>query len=669
MGTVNTAITHQAVLGHTWVISSSKVNQFRLGMSRLESTNGNLHTGDANFDWVKKLGIPYVLDTPQFWGIPVITINNFSQAADPQNGPYIAWDTTIHYSDNFSWNIGKHSLKFGADYQRIRFNVTGNDYARGGFSFTGTYTDQANTSPLPLNSMADFLLGYIAGSQGQPGLVADQLRSWAFGPYIQDQWKVTRKLTLNLGLRYELQPGLTEKYDHMTNISWAWDGSFMPKWIRAGDGGDFYEGAPPFPLPAGVPYARGPYGRTTWVTPKKQFSPRIGIAYSLTPKTVIRAGFGIFYPHDVLNTAFDVTRNQPFTIRVASNSDTLIPNATWSRPFPVISISTLAPSWMWGDPQPKAPQWSFNIQRSLSPTTSLEVGYMGSAGIHLQRTTYYNDQPPAAPINNQNLLRPWPQFGNIQAVIGGSHSNYNSFQTRLQHQFSHGFTLLSSFAWEKSLDNGSGIRQALGDQYTPSQPDNLRLERGLSAFNFGKKWTTSGTFELPFGRGERFLAHINKVADAVIGGWQIGGILTFEGGFPFSMSCQTGSYQNTNSPCRPDATGISPVLDNPGPRNWFNQAAFVNRQNFVLGVGPYRVGTSGRNNVIGPGINVLDASMSKSFTINERVHVDFRGEMFNLANHPILGQPGATVGTAGEGQITSTRVPSRQIQFGLKLRF
>ncbi|MGA2114007.1 MAG: carboxypeptidase-like regulatory domain-containing protein [Bryobacteraceae bacterium] len=671
MGTVNSAITHQAMLGNVWAISPTKVNEFKLGMSRLESINGNLHTGNPNFNWVGKLGIPDVLDTPAFWGIPLLTISNFSSPGDPQNGPYSSWDTTIEATDNFSWNLGKHSIKFGADFERIRFNMTGDDYARGGFSYTGEYTSLVGASPLPLNSMADYLLGDIATSQGQLGLVADQLRDWALGPYIHDQWKVNQKLTINIGLRYELQPGLNEKYDHMTNISWAWNDLFGPTWVRAGSG-DFYAGSPPYPLPAGIPFARGEYGNTTWKTDYHQFGPRAGLAYNLNAKTVIRAGFGIYYPHDVGNTAFDITRNQPFTERISSTSNTFIPNANWSTPFPVISLSTLAPSWVWGDPLPYTPQWSVNVQRSLNNTTTLEVGYVGSAGIHLQRTVYYNDSPPAAPVANRNLLRPFPYggiMGFVQAVESASHSNYDSLQARLQHHFAHGFTLLSSFSYEKSIDNGSGIRQANGDEYVPPNGANLAAERGLSAFNFGKKWTTSGLYSLPFGRGQHMLAQANRIVDAFIGGWQLGGILTFEGGFPFSMACTNSSYQNTDGTCRPDATGISPVLPNPSPNDWFNQAAFVNRLNFVPNVGPYRFGNDGRDNLVGPGLADLDASLAKSFSITERVHLDFRGELFNLPNHPILGQPGSTVGVASEGEITSTRVPSRQIQLALKLRF
>jgi hypothetical protein len=347
----------------------------------------------------------------------------------------------------------------------------------------------------------------------------------------------------------------------------------------------------------------------------------------------------------------------------------LIPNATWANPFPVINISTNIPTWLWGDPQPYVPQWTFNVQRSLTSSTTLEVGYQGSAAIHLQRTIYYNDSPPAPPVNNRNLLRPWPEFAFVQSVEGASHSNYNSLQARVQHRFSQGFTLLSAFSWEKSIDNGSGVRQATGDAYVPPNGANLAAERGLSAFNFGKKWTTSGLYTLPFGKGQHLLSHVNGFVDAFIGGWQLGGILTFEGGFPFSMSCTSNSYQNTDGGCRPDATGISPVLPNPTPNLWFNPAAFVNRLNFVAGVGPYTFGNDGRDNVIGPGLTDLDGSMYKTFSITERVRLDFRAEAFNLFNHPIFSQPGSTVGTGTEGEITSTRVPSRQMQLSLKLRF
>jgi hypothetical protein len=300
----------------------------------------------------------------------------------------------------------------------------------------------------------------------------------------------------------------------------------------------------------------------------------------------------------------------------------------------------------------------------------VEAAYVGSAGVHLQRTTYYNEPNPGPPTSNLNLRRPYPQLGFVQLVASASHSSYNSLQIRVQQRFAHGFSLLSSYAWHKSIDNGSGIRQPTGDAYVPQDVNNLRAERGRSAFDFSRGWTTSGLYELPFGHSKALLGGASRLVDAVVGGWQVGAIFTLSTGFPFSVGCTSnGTYQNTDTTCRADATGLNPNISNPTPNVWFNKEAFVNRTDFVAGVGPYRFGTSGRNVVTGPGIAGLDFSAQKVFRITERSNLEFRSEFFNLPNHPIFGLPGATVGTTAYGVISSTRVDSRQIQFGLKLRF
>ena len=657
-GAINLTITHESMLSHTLVLGANKVNEFKFGISRLEENNGELHSNNPNTDYVKKFGVPYVVDTPLFWGIPFVQISNFQSAGDPANGPYANWDTLIQFVDHFSWNKGKHSFKFGTDIVRTRFNLTGNDVARGRFSFNGTYSSAVGVSPQAQNAVADFLLGDMSTSEGQLGQVVAMLRGTSSGFYVQDQWKVTPKITINYGLRYELAPGLHEKYDHLTNIAFKWDNSMAPTWVRAGSG-DFYEGYSPFHLPSYIPVNRGMFGNTLYRTDKNDFAPRLGVAWSVNDHTVVRAGFGVYYVHDIGNAMFDVTRNMPFTLRIQQSSNSLTPNETWANPFPILSVSTLAPAWEWGDPTSYVPQWSLNVQRGLTKDLSLEVGYVGSSGVHLDRTTYYNEPLPGGPTSNLNARRPFPQLGFVQVVEAASHSSYHSLQAKLQQRFAHGFTVLSSFSWEKSIDNGSGVRQANGDSYVPQDVNNLAAEKGLSAFNFGLRSTTSFLYQLPFAKGSR-----------VLGGWQLGGILTLQGGFPFSVGCQSNTtYQNTDSTCRADATGLSAKLGNPTPGDWFNLAAFTNRQGFVAGVGPYRFGNSGRNVVIGPGIAEFDASLSKSFTITETSRLDFRTEFFNLPNHPILGQPGATVGSTSYGVITSTRLDSRQIQFALKLVF
>ena len=310
---------------------------------------------------------------------------------------------------------------------------------------------------------------------------------------------------------------------------------------------------------------------------------------------MLRVGAGFFYVHEIGNAMFDTARNMPFSLRIASPSNSLTPNETWTSPFPVLRISTLAPDWLWKDPTSYVPQWSTTIQRALTKTMSLEVGYVGSAGVHLYRTTYYNEPQPGPPTASLNLRRPFPNLGFIQLVEGASHSSYDSLQLKLQQRFSNGFTVMSSFSWEKAIDNGSGIRQANGDEFTPQNVYNLADERGLSAFNFGKRWVTSFLYELPFGKGKRILNNANWLVDGALGGWQLGGIFTWQGGFPLSAYCTSNStYQNTDTPCRAHAKGISPNLAVATPNGWFNTAAFVNRLNFQPGVGPYTFGNSGR---------------------------------------------------------------------------
>lgn len=667
-GTLNSTITHQGMLGHTWVLGPTRVNELKLGFSRLELVNANVHTNKV--DIIRQLGIPYVLDTPAFWGTPFIQFTGLASFGDPANGPYSNWDTMIQTADNFSWNRGKHAFKFGGEFIRTRFNLTGNDVARGRFTFNGQYTSAPGSAPAAQNSIADYLLGAMSNSEGQLGEVVSMLRGWSLGLYFQDQFKVTPKLTVNYGIRYELQPGFHEKYDHLSLIDFAWNNSLQPTWVRAGKG-DPYEGHAPFHLPPSVPIVRdGRFDNTVYRTDYNDWGTRLGIAYSINEKTVVRTGGGIFFVHEIGNAMFDPTRNMPSSLRIATPANSINPNETWASPFPILGLSTLALDWLWKDPTSYVSQWSFSVQRAISASLSLEAAYVGSAGVHLYRTNYYNEQQPGPPTANLSLRRPFSHLGIIQLVEGAGHSSYNALQLRLQQRFSRGFTVLSSYSYEKSLDNGSGVRQANGDAYVPQNVYDLRGERGPSAFNFGQRWVTSFLYELPFGKGKQLLGSANPFVNALVGGWQLGGIFTLEGGFPFSVYCTSNStYENTDSGCRADVTGQSPSAANLAPERWFNLNAFVNRTDFVAGVGPYRFGTSGRNVVNGPGVAELDASLSKAFRITEASRLDFRAEFFNLPNHPILGQPGSTVGTPTYGVISNTNLDNRQIQFALKLIF
>jgi hypothetical protein len=251
----------------------------------------------------------------------------------------------------------------------------------------------------------------------------------------------------------------------------------------------------------------GRFGRNLNRTDYKNWGPRLGLAYSLDAKTVIRAGAGIFYIHEIGNAMFDTARNMPFTLRIATAANALTPNETWANPFPILGVSTLTPDWLWKDPTSYVPQWSFTVQRALTNTLSLEAGYVGSSGVHLYRTTYYNEPQPGPPTSNLNARRPFSDLGFIQAVEGATQSSYHSLQVRLQKRFSDGFTLLSSFSYEKSIDNASGVRQANGDQYTPQDVYDLTQERAVG-LQLRKRWVNCSSINCRL-KGMRMLGDAN----------------------------------------------------------------------------------------------------------------------------------------------------------------
>jgi len=370
-------------------------------------------------------------------------------------------------------------------------------------------------------------------------------------------------------------------------------------------------------------------------------APRLGLAYQLNEKTVIRSGAGIYYVRDISNSVFDIVRNIPFTIRQNEVANSLTPNLSWAQPFTQTGAPTFILANQFGEPSSYVAQWSFGIQREITKSSSLEVTYLGSAGVHLRRLQVYNSAPPGPGATNSR--RPFTYLnGNIQTMTAPSHSSYDALHLRFQHRLHNGFTLLSSYAYGKSIDNGSGVRTTDGDALTPSDNYNLRAERGRSAFDFRQRWTNSFLVELPFGKGKKWM-NSSAIANAVIGGWQFGGILTLQSGFPNGVFCGPGNWQNNDTTCYADATGIKPELSRgqQDPNHWFNLDAFANRlgvaNNRSQDVTVYRYGNAGRNLFDGPGIIGVDASVSKNWRLREGWRLEFRGEFFNLPNHPLWG--------------------------------
>ena len=656
---------HQLVLANTRTFGTNKVNDLRVGYGYLK--NAHISPRANNENVVKELGINLPSDNPLYWGVPNIGITGLSGLGEESDAPFINDDKTIQFVDNFSWIVGKHAYKFGGEIRHVLYDQIGGVVTRGRFAFDGRYTQNPLLPAAQRGgaAMADFLLGTMNRSEGQVGAPIANFRSSYYALFFQDSWRLTNTVTVNYGLRWEYDQPFYDKNDAIVNIDFRWDNSAEPVFVRAGTG-DPYEGDPAFRLAPDVQYVRdGRFGRGAYKSDFNDFAPRLGIAWAITPKTVLRSGAGIYYVRDIGNAVFDTVRNAPFTIRRDEPAESFRPNLSFQQPFARTGAPTFILANQYDEPSSYVAQWSFGFQRELAGTMSAEATYFGSAGVHLRRLMSYNNPEPSQ-LPNSNNARPFPKFGSIQVMSAPSHSNYHALYLKLQRRFSGGLSFLSSFAWGKSIDNGSGIRTSDGDSLTPSNNYDLELERGLSAFDFRRRWTTSWVWELPFGKDRRWM-NTSTVADLALGGWQIGGILTLQDGFPFTVTCGPGNIQNGGGACYPDATGVDWRLsgDERSRTRWFNTDAFVDRD---PANGPFRYGTVARNSLTGPGIVSVDASANKRFQFNES-YVEFRVEVFNLPNHPIWNQPGSQLRTPNFGVINSTRLDSRQIQLGLKFVF
>ena len=656
----------QLALGFTRVFASNKLNDLRFGLGKLKNSHISPRANVDNV--VGRLGINLPNDNPLYWGVPNVGVTGLSGIGEESDAPFINDDTTLQVVDNFTWTLGEHSIKFGGELRHVLYDQIGGVVTRGRWAFDGRYTQNPLLPAAQRGgaAFADFLLGHFNRSEGQVGAPIANFRSNYFALYAQDSWKITPNLTINYGLRWEYDQPFTDENDAIVNIDFDWANRYAPVFVRTGVG-DPYEGNPPFRLAPNVEYVRdGRFGRGAYRSDYNDIAPRLGIAWMFDPKTVVRAGGGIYYVRDIGNAVFDTVRNAPFTIRRDEPAETFRPNLSYEQPFARTGAPTFILANQYDEPSSYVGQWSLGVQRELPGAMTLDATYFGSAGVHLRRLMSYNNPEPSQ-LANSNLARPFPQFGSIQVMSAPGHSSYHALYLKVQRRFSQGLSFLSSFSYGKSIDNGSGVRTTDGDSLTPSNNYNLELERGLSAFDFRRRWTTSWLWDLPVGRDKRWLNR-GGVLDWIAGGWQIGGIVTLQDGFPFTVLCGGGTIQNGGGVCYPDPTGEEWRLssDERSRTRWFNTNAFVDRN---PAGGPFRYGTVARNSLIGPGIVSVDASANKRFPITAGTYAELRIEVFNVPNHPIWNQPGNTLRTPTFGVITSTRMDSRQVQIGMKLVF
>ena len=606
-------------LNETHIFSPTVVNEFRLGYTRLKFQYANNFTG-TDFSIRDRFGMLGFPEGDSYsTGLPTVSVTGFLGLSS--FGPLFQIDETAQLVNNLSIVRGRHTIKMGYDVRKGRIARKASNNPRGAVTFTGEMTG---------NAYADFLLGLPRRSDGVENLNYAEARNWRNGAFFADDWRVNSRLTLNLGVRYELFTVPMDPYGRLRIL----DPQDMTRLI-------------PEPYVAAKLF-RGDHNN---------WAPRIGFA--LRPfgqKTVFRGGYGIYYNANQLNNFTLLQSNPPFKLVPTVTSDPANPTVTLSNPYlsggalPTgpFAIVTVDPSLSL--PNAYTQNYSFLIQQEILPNTTLEVGYVGAQSHHIDRADNGNQALPGPGAIQPR--RPYPMWGDIRVIRNDVNSNYNSLQSTLRKRTSNGLTLIGTYAWSKTIDDGNDFNG--GDRI--QNPLRRDLERGPSQFDFTHRLTASFVYELPF------FAKSNGLVRTVLGGWQTNGIYVFESGRPFSVYAGADVSNTGGAISRADRLADGRLSSSERSlQRWFDTSAFARPAQFTFG-------NSGRNILRGPMTNTLDLGLVKNFPFAERHNVQFRAEFFSVTNTPNFGLPGSTFGTAAFGVITSAS-GNRNVQLGLKYSF
>ncbi len=671
---------------NTRTVSPTLVNEARYGYTRFFNSLGTYSAYTT--DTVTAIGIPGLKPgDPATWGVPSIVLNGdgYSGFGDNSDGPYVNKNNNLQFVDNVSWIHGKHTFRFGFEYTRQNFDQVGNQFSRGQFSFQPFATQgPAKTGG---NSFAEFLLGDLYQSSVAVSIANAAFQRNNYAAFADDTWKVTPKLTLSLGLRYELTPPWTDNANNLFNVAipQIYHGPAAPSsvpypfFVRQGSCSDPYAGLTIHWTITPAACSNGAYPDQLLKTRYDDFAPRVGISWSPDSKTVVRTGFGTFFNEDIANPYFDMARNIAARVNLTASAATPL---YWSNSIPggTSAIAQIPPpqafAMSYDHHTSYALQFLVNVQREVKGNWLIEAGYLGGESHHLYGQQNANQGIPG-PVATAASRLPFNTFGFLQLVHDGGNANYNSLSLKATRRFSQGLSVIGSYTWSKSIDDTSGVRPGPSDFLYPENSDCIECERGLSGFDVRHRVVASVLYDLPVGKG-KLLNIDNKALNGIVGGWQTGAILTFQTGVPGSLMVLVDNAGTTvSSSDRPTATGSPIYPDNPTPSRWINLNAFVEAP-----AGSW--GNVGRNTIEGPGIAYGDAEIHKEFRMpyKEGHVLQFRLEAFNATNHPNWGmpalgiltgaaQPGmpATAPHQGFGVVSSTSTSMRQMQLGLKYSF
>ncbi|MFN7996221.1 MAG: TonB-dependent receptor [Bryobacteraceae bacterium] len=699
--------TYNGVIDDVVTFTPTIVGDFRASVNRFVYSRTNPNQG---FD-LTSIGWPASLNAQIPASVRSIPVPNVSGMAGDVAGTQGAgsvigaYDTDYNFAPSLSWIHGKHSLKFGAQVLAERHNYAQTNIASGIFSFDNGFTASSPFSGSGGFGFASYLLGYPSGGNNSlPNFVASQNIYRGF--YVSDTWHVFDKLTLNLGLRYEINGPWSERYDR---LSWLDLGVQNP--LSQATGLD---------LKGNMELVNSPsrHSRNNLDTNYHEFAPRIGAAYQVTDKVVVRAGYGIFWlPYIFI---WDLApNNDPLnsisTNYVASTNGGLTPTGSFSNPFPngILQPPGRNPNFQqtfYGQginaPIPNHPlgymqQYNFDVQFQAAGGFLVDVAYAGSKGTHLGQGSQLIDQLPdqylsmgtglvaqvpnpflglitngslaAATISRGQLLTAYPQYGGVydRGAPWGS-SSYNSLQLKVEKRIGSG-TFLAAYTWSKFISNMDAVTSWLegdtGGIAGVQDWNNLRLERSISSDDIPQRLVVSYALDLPFGKGKKYLANVHGVADKVVSGWGVDGTTVFQSGFPLKFGTSVNLTNSFGGGSRPNVGCADTSISGSATARldqWFQTSCFSQPAAFTFGnegrVDP-RLRQQGTHN--------FDFALFKNMALARegQIRLQFRAEFFNLFNSPQFGPPGSTVGTAQFGVVSSQVNNPRLVQFALRFMF
>jgi hypothetical protein len=663
-----------AMISWTRVWSPTIITETRAAFSRLVTER---YQGNSDEDLFAAIGIGGLNPTgnaERNGGLPQIEPESYSSFGGSNWLPTKEYNNVWDFIQNVSINKGKHAIKFGYEYRPIKFPFFQVPSSRGHFRFPRNRTSIPEAAGQTGDGMASFLLGTPGDSRlTTTNFVSSEKVAHAW--YIQDDWKATSKLTFNIGLRYEIFSPISERFARQSNYVPETATLVIPDGPNENDPlpGNFGQAFPQIKVDRGnADKYLIPWDKTNW-------GPRIGIAYQMFNKTVIRAGYGIFYGGEENqggspNRGEGVPFNQIMDLNLAS---AFAPNhpylGRFSDGWPLNTFNLPANISFRGVDlnfrNPLVSKWNFTLQQDLGWSSAIEFSYIGSHGarqlINWDPNTPINSPVPNADVNSRRLY-PFLRGGISQTSTFGR-SNYHGLAAKYEKRYSAGLSMVSSYTWGHALADTNTTLSGSQGFGLYDVTCGFACEYSSAAWDIRHRWVTSFNYDLPFGRGKAIATDVSKVVDALIGGWQTNGILTFSTGQPFTFRSQNciGSFNS----CRPDAvSGKDPLVAPSGgrtPDQWFDVTA---SQSPAPGTG----GNIGPQTGYGPGIANLDFSVFKSFQFTERFRMQFRSEWLNMSNTPrfAVSSIGNTQGNSNYGRLSAT-LPgtARNVQFALRFMF